>query len=76
MKRKSRDWDLTMELSCHAGCPTDDLSTQPLNATFSHRNIPTMSCLPNLHTHTFQISHFALYKALVQLLKPRKFLFS
>jgi hypothetical protein len=23
MKRKSRDWDLTLELSCHAGCPTD-----------------------------------------------------
>jgi hypothetical protein len=22
MKRKSRDWDLTLELSCHAGCPT------------------------------------------------------
>jgi hypothetical protein len=21
MKRKSRDWDLTLELSCHAGCP-------------------------------------------------------
>jgi hypothetical protein len=20
--RKSRDWDLTLELSCHAGCPT------------------------------------------------------
>ena len=25
MKRKSRDWDLTLELSCHAGCPTDML---------------------------------------------------
>ena len=24
MKRKSRDWDLTLELSCHAGCPTVD----------------------------------------------------
>jgi hypothetical protein len=23
MKRKSRDWDLTLELSCHAGCPTE-----------------------------------------------------
>jgi hypothetical protein len=22
MKQKSRDWDLTLELSCHAGCPT------------------------------------------------------
>ena len=22
MKRKSRDWELTLELSCHAGCPT------------------------------------------------------
>ena len=24
MKRKSRDWDLTLELSCHGGCPTDE----------------------------------------------------
>jgi hypothetical protein len=23
MKRKSRDLDSTLELSCHAGCPTD-----------------------------------------------------
>jgi hypothetical protein len=23
MKRKSRDWDSTLELSRHAGCPTD-----------------------------------------------------
>ena len=25
MKRKSRDWDFTLELSCHAGCPTGNV---------------------------------------------------
>jgi hypothetical protein len=28
MKRKSRDWDLTLELSCHAGCPTVQTTSQ------------------------------------------------
>jgi hypothetical protein len=31
MKRESRDWDLTLELSCHAGCPTVNYTTVTSN---------------------------------------------
>ena len=42
MKRKSRDWDLTLELSCHAGCPTVPERLQAVgmhNGGFSHRRV-------------------------------------
>ena len=45
MKRKSRDWDLTLELSCHAGCPTGYMGTDkvgPLRMTGS--DVSHVSC--------------------------------
>jgi hypothetical protein len=38
MKRKSRDWDLTLELSCHAGCPTGDYTLNTILPSIEAKN--------------------------------------
>jgi hypothetical protein len=59
MKRKSRDLDLTLELSCHAGCPTvyDNINNPNIYLLWLMQNICEMNerCnVSHLSFHDFQ----------------------